>query len=184
MSSSHVSPSLLSRPSRTVPVTILAVLMVIVGVLAAVAGGYRLSTGALPSWARWARGWMTTPSWTSTPVLVTVIVIAVLTLLCLLWAIVPGRRSGVEPTGPVEAGTSREIVMDNSELTGWVRRWLEQEDGVKSASVKTRGRKLTVSVETDVSDPEALRERITSQIVSRLDSLELKRPLDVRVRFR
>ena len=46
----HVSPQLLNRPRRTVPVVLLGVVLVAVGATAAVLGGMRLA-GRLPSWA-------------------------------------------------------------------------------------------------------------------------------------
>lgn len=53
MSRQYMSPPLIRRPSRTVPVTILAVLLVAAGVVAIIAAIQRLQHGSLPGWLAW-----------------------------------------------------------------------------------------------------------------------------------
>lgn len=112
------------------------------------------------------------------------IVIGVVALLFLIWAFKPGRTSGVFLQPSEGAPDNREIVMDNSDLTGWLSRWLDEEDGVASSVVKRRGKTLKVHAETDVKDPEVMREQLTTRIAARVDSLGLEQPLKVEVRLR
>lgn len=74
--------------------------------------------------------------------------------------------------------------MDNSDLTGWLSRWLDEEDGVASSAVKRRVNTLRVDVETAVKDPEVMREQLMTRIADRVDSLGLKQPPKVKVRLR
>ena len=69
-------------------------------------------------------------------------------------------------------------------VTGWLSRWLDEEDGVASSVVKRRGKTLKVHAETDVKDPEVMREQLTTRIAARVDSLGLEQPLKVEVRLR
>ena len=56
MSKQYVSPPLIRRPSRTLPVTILAVVLLAAGVVAIIAAIQRLQHGSLPQWVAWGRG--------------------------------------------------------------------------------------------------------------------------------
>ena len=184
MSKQYVSPPLIRRPSRTLPVTILAVVLLAAGVVAIIAAIQRLQHGSLPQWVAWGRGHMTTASWLNDTALTVAIVIGVVALLFLIWAFKPGRTSGVFLQPSEGAPDNREIVMDNSDLTGWLSRWLDEEDGVASSVVKRRGKTLKVHAEADVKDPEVMREQLTTRIAARVDSLGLEQPLKVEVRLR
>ena len=127
---------------------------------------------------------MTTASWLNDTALTVAIVIGVVALLFLIWAFNPGRTSGVFLQPSEGAPDNREIVMDNSDLTGWLSRWLDEEDGVASSRVKRRGNTVKVDVETDVKDPEVMREQLTKRIAARVDSLGLEQPPKVKVRLR
>ena len=105
-------------------------------------------------------------------------------LLLVIWAFKPGRTSGVFLKPAEGAPDDREIVMDNSDLAGWLSRWLDEEDGVASSSVRRRGNALKIDVETDVNDPEVMREQLTRRIADRVDSLGLEQSLNVKVRLR
>ena len=184
MSKQYVSPPLIRRPSRTTPVVILAILLVAAGVVASIAAIQRLQHGSLPQWLAWGRGHMTTASWQNGTALTVAIVVGVAALLLLIWAFKPGRSSGVFLKPSDGAPDDREIVMDNSDLTGWLSRWLDEEDGVASSGVKRRGNTVKVDVETDVKDPEVMREQLTKRIAARVDSLGLEQPPKVKVRLR
>ncbi|MDO4412859.1 DUF6286 domain-containing protein [Cutibacterium sp.] len=184
MSHRYMSPPLVRRPSRTIPVTILGVLLVAGGVVAIIAAIHRLQHGALPQWLAWARGYLTTGSWLSDIALTIAIVVGVIALLLVMCAFKPGRTSGVFLKPAEGAPDDREIVMDNSDLTGWLSRWLDDEDGVSSSSVRRRGNTLKIEVKTDVNDPEVLREQLTTRIGDRVDSLGLEHSPNVKVRLR
>ena len=180
MSHQYMSPPLVRRPSRTTPVTILGVLLVAAGVVAIIAAIHRLQHGSLPQWLGWGRGHMTTASWLNDTALTVAIVIGVIALMLVIWAFKPGRTSGVFLKPAEGAPDDREIVMDNSDLTGWLSRWLDEEDGVASSSVKRRGNALKIDVETDVNDPEVMREQLTRRIADRVDSLGLEQSPNVK----
>lgn len=92
MSKQYVSPPLIRRPSRTLPVTILAVVLLAAGVVAIIAAIQRLQHGSLPQWVAWGRGHMTTASWLNDTALTVAIVIGVVALLFfLIW---PSSRDG------------------------------------------------------------------------------------------
>ncbi|WCC80286.1 DUF6286 domain-containing protein [Cutibacterium equinum] len=184
MSHRYMSPPLVRRPSRTAPVTILGVLLVAGGVVAIIAAIYRLQNGSLPQWLAWGRGHMTTASWLSNIALTVAIVIGVIALLLVIWAFKPGRTSGVFLKPAEGAPDNREIVMDNSDLTGWVSRWINEEDGVASSSVKRRGNTLKINVKTDVNDPEVMRDQLTRRVADRVESLGLEQSPNLKVRLR
>ncbi|MGK2309775.1 DUF6286 domain-containing protein [Cutibacterium sp. V947] len=184
MSHRYMSPPLVRRPSRTIPVTILGVLLMVAGVVSIIAAVHRLQHGSLPQWLDWGRGHMTTASWLNDTALTVAIVIGVIALVLVIWAFTPGRTSGVFLKAAEGAPDNREIVMDNSDLTGWLSRWLDGEDGVATSSVKRRGNTLVIDVETDVNEPEVIREQLTRRIADRVNSLDLEQSPSVKVRLR
>lgn len=182
---SYVSPRLLNRPRRTVPVALLGLLLVAVGVVAAVLGGMRLA-GNLPSWASFLAGAPRSAAWNSQWGWVGFAVAAALALICLFAAILPGRVSGVRfrPGGEASGAGGREIVMVDADLEGLVGRSLSARDGISRARARHEGSRLTVTASTTVADPGKVRETIEGELAARVDSLGLEHPLTVKLRLK
>jgi hypothetical protein len=182
---SHVSPQLLSRPRRAIPVTLLGIVLVAVGVIAAVLGGMRLA-GNLPSWASFLAGAPRSAAWNSPWGWIGFAVVAALALICLFAAILPGGVGGVRlrPGAGASGAGGREIVMTDADLEGLVERSLLARDGISRATAQREGTRLTVTASTTVADPGKLRETIDRELAAKVDSLGLETPLTVKLRLR
>lgn len=180
----RMSPGLVRRPARTVPVALLGVVFLGVGGVALVLGVERLIGGSTPHWARAVRGVHRLAPWSSRFALVLAITLVIIGALCLAAALVPGRTGALRLRPTDGATTSREVAIPDRELEGWVSRWLLGEDGVSSARARVRGRVLLVDVDTPVEPSQDLADRLTAGAGRRVDDLGLARPLTVKVRFR
>lgn len=188
----HVAPTLMRRPARIVPVTVLGVLAAGLGIAAVVAALQRVRNGVLAGWIagplhRLSGGSaLTWTSWDSRWVWAGFGLLALVAVVCLLGCAVPGSAGGVRlsPGERGPAGGSREVFMADADLEGLVGRWIHDHDGVRAVRVRRRGRRLVVSVRTTVASPELLREALVRGCEELVGSLSLSRPLGVRLRLR
>lgn len=172
----HAAPSLLQRPNRGVVVGLVGLFTVALGGFAVYMSAARLSTGVYPL-GTGPDGWLggLTWEWVWGWAICAALFLLGVSLLVAAWK--PGRRNAVT----IDAGTiardtasGREIIMANDEIEGWLRRSIESMDGVSKARVRASRRRITVRVNTSVSDPAVLRETIQSRIRDRVDGLRLK----------
>jgi len=175
----------LFRPRRMVPATIVAAVIFIVAALAAagiIAGLLDRRIAILHVDA--IASWLSRTSWDDPAALAIGGVLAVLGLVLILIALVPGRPR------VVGLSTGRPDV-----LMGITRRGLRcvaataagDVDGVERARAKARGRRVRVKVSTplrDRADASAVGERTRAAVAEALDQLDLTRPAKVKVRVR
>lgn len=181
--SGHHAPDLVRRPGRIVPVVVVATILLLAGIAAVLIGATRLATGTLPSWASFLSGQYRSAAWDSVWGWVGFGIACLVALLCLIPIFTRGDRSGLrlEPGQGLRHG-DREVVIDNSDLAGWIERWLDAEDGVQSVHVRREGRRLVARVSGTVSDPQVLHSRLDEQANQRVKALGPADPMTVKVK--
>jgi hypothetical protein len=137
------------RPSRATPVVLLALVLLVLGGFAVWALGSLVLDGAWPASATSAIGELGGLRLDSTPVLVTGCVLAVLGLLMILAAILPGGRSRMHL---LEDDVPGSTVISRRDLAGRVRARTEEVDGVQGTQVDAGRRTLTVRARTVVDE--------------------------------
>ncbi|MET3861722.1 hypothetical protein ABIE38_002658 [Dietzia sp. 2505] len=170
---------LIRRPARAVPVGLLAVGLLALGGL----GTWLLVTYLVDgTWPSAASGTVETIAGTgmeSTTMRIAAAVVAAVGLALLLPALVPGRPSRVLVLGDDVPG---ETAISRRDLARRLQRRTENVDGVHSASVAVRGRRVDVAVETVVDDPAPVTRGATAAVEQALAELRPTGPSRPRVR--
>ena len=148
-------PQLVYRPSRSVPATILALLLLVVGGLGAWLTGYRLLTGAWPQRAVATLDAIGALSLSSIAVLIAAGFAAAFGLCILLAALWPGRCEHVEVLPDAIPGQTAVRRLD---LASLVKTQVMQVAAIRSASVTTLPSRVDVVVYSDLDDLETVRE--------------------------
>lgn len=170
------------RPSRAVPATLTALVLVLAGAalawtgIAGLTGDTSLAEGPLAA--------VTGLTWGSPVLYVAVAVLTVLGLVLLLAALLPGRRTlltaGTSWGGP--AGTT--TVIGRSAVERFAAARAEQLDGVSSARSTLRGSRLKLSVSTHLLSTGDLQQTVSQAVQSSVDDLGLEPAPRVRTSVR
>jgi len=157
------------RPSRVVPATIVAVVLLAIGSLTAVAAIARLVNGA---WAtqvtRPARS-VSALTWGSSATIVTGAVLALIGLVLL----VAGLKLGAFRTARLAAPAGGEVgqtdyVISTRGLAHLAAAQADDVDGVDRVSASASGRKVHVAVTTASEQADRIRERVQAGVAGRL----------------
>jgi len=148
-------PHLIYRPSRSVPATILALLLLIAGGLGAWLTGYRLITGSWPHRTVTTLDAVGTVSFSSIAALIAAGIAAVCGLLMLVAALWPGRPKHVAFLPDDIPG---QTALHRSDLAILVKRHVEQLATIRSASATVHRSQVDVVVFSDADDLDAVRE--------------------------
>lgn len=141
------------RPSRSIPVGLLALTILAVGLLGVWLLGTLLVDGAWPSAAQGRLDAIGALRLDSTPVLVSAGVLTVLGLIMLLAALLPGATSRSRVLAGEIPG---QTVVSHRDLARRVTLRVERVDGVHSARTTIAGRRLSVVVRTVVDDTDTV----------------------------
>lgn len=165
------------RPARSTPAIILAFLAIIIGgVLVWVIGG-RLLDGSWPESIAERMHQIGALRLDSTPVLITAGVLAVLGLVFLISALIPGdagRRAILAGEVPGQTAVSRR------DIARRVERRVERVDGVADVRARLSGRTLSVHVRTPVDETDPVLRRSRDAVQETID--ELAPIIDIRPR--
>ena len=148
-------PQLVYRPSRSVPATILALLLLVVGGLGAWLTGYRLVAGSWPHRTITTLDAIGALSLSSIAVLIAAGLTAAFGLFMLLAALWPGRCEHVEVFPDAIPG---QTAVRHSDLASLVKTQVMQVAAIRSASVTTLPSRVDVVVYSDLDDLEAVRD--------------------------
>jgi len=157
------------RPSRVVPATIVAVVLLALGTLTAIVAIARLVNG---TWARQVTGPARTVAgltWGSTAVIVAGAVLVVLGLVLLIAGIKRGAyRTAVlqRPDGGEVADT--DYVISTRAMARLAAAQADTVDGVDKVSASASGRRVHVSVTTDSEQASQIRDRVQQGVTARL----------------
>ncbi|MBE3010796.1 alkaline shock response membrane anchor protein AmaP [Microbispora sp. NEAU-D428] len=157
------------RPSRGLPAAVAALALLAVGGLTAVHVvsallGLPVKLVPYDQWARWAS---TTP-WDDGRALAVASALALIGLVLILIAVVPGRGRMIA----LRTGDPDLVVgLPRRALARALRVRANQVDGVRSAGARMRGWHADVSVRTDLRDTTALGERVRAAVEDELARL-------------
>ncbi|GAA0921861.1 DUF6286 domain-containing protein [Nonomuraea longicatena] len=170
------------RPRRTVPATIVALLLLLLGVL--VAGQVISSLAGRPlGWLPVGRmlDWASATSWQSPPVLLGAAVIALAGLFLLVLAVKPGRPRLV----PVTTGDPGLIIgMRPKSVADALAHAASEVPGVRAAEARLRARTVTVTATTSGWDDENTGAAVEEAVNRRLADIGPVEPYQVLVRLR
>ncbi len=171
------------RPSRTVPATVVAVVLLAAGALSAVVGIARLVEGRWPTAFTTVQESATGASWGSTAVWAATVALAVVGLVLLVAALVPGSRRAVGIARQTPAATGhREVAMTTRGLARIAAAAADTVDGVDRVSVSAGPGLVRLRVWSGSRDDAALvRDRVQHVVTERLQQLGLQPSPRVRV---
>lgn len=192
MSAESPPVALRPRPSRSVPATICAVVLLVLGVAAVVAALLRLTSGTWPEALTTPVQWLSDSAWNSTGVWALGIALAVAGLVLLLAGIIPGRFHDLPvrlpASGDPEARKATvgepSAVMSRRAVAQLAAATCEHIDGVSSASATATDRDVRVSVTTALHDTRDLQRWVADGVHSRLEASGLDPVPRVRVTIR
>lgn len=164
------SSRLRRRRSRTVPASIVAVVLLAAGVLAVVAAVAAIAAGAWPSQVQSAAEVVASWRWNSPEVLTGGIVVTVLGVVLMLAAVLPGPWNAAALSAPQQAQAEVvDVVISNRGLARLALSSAEIVDGVDRVSASAAGHRVRVSVVTSSRDQAQLvRDRVQQVVTDRL----------------
>lgn len=164
------------RPSRTVPASIVAVVLLALGVLTAIAAISRLVDGSWPGQVTGPAAAVAALTWGSAAVLTAGAVLGVLGLVLLIAGIKLGRFR----TAPLVAGGSGEAVADTDfvistrSLARLAAARADQVDGVDTVSASSSSRRVRLKVATTSEQTEQIRQQVIDGVTERLAATGLQ----------
>jgi hypothetical protein len=161
------------RPSRAVPALILGTLLLAAGVALVWAAVARLLTGSWPVYLAGPRDWLTGLTWNDPGVWAVGAAAAVVGVVLLVAALVPGRFNALGLQAPgdgrqVPVAGAQEIVMTRRAVARYAAAHCELVDGVRSASATASAREVHLNVTTALHETGELRGRVIAVVRGRL----------------
>lgn len=171
------STSLRHRPSRSIPAVIVSLVLIAIAAVLLWVGISRLAVGTWPAWlsdlARQIAAW----SWGSVATLATMIVLAVVGLVVLLTAILPGAHNAVTirpgaHDGPPAGET--DVVMGRRAIARLATAQADLVDGVDSVSASVSPSTVHLAIATSSNQTDTVRSAVTAQVSDRLRAVGLQ----------
>lgn len=161
------------RPSRAVPALILGTLLLAAGVALVWAALALLATGSWPEFLAGPRDWLTGLTWNDPGVWAVGAAAAVVGLVLLAAALVPGRFNALRlqvpgDEGQVAVAGTQEIVMTRRAVARYAAAHCEYVDGVASASATASARAVHLNVTTALHETGELRGRVIAEVRAQL----------------
>ena len=157
------------RPSRVVPATIVAVVVLALGTLTAIAAINRLVNGTWASQVTGPARTVAALTWGSTAIIVSGIVLALIGLVLLVAGIKRGafRTAELAAPGGGEVGET-DYVISTRAVARLAAAQADTVDGVDKVSASASGRRVHVSVTTDSEQANQIRDRVQTGVTDRL----------------
>ncbi len=170
---------MIRRPRRTLPATLVALVLLAAAALTAVSC-VQVLTGR-PPWLPFtaAAAFGATLTWSHPLTLVVALIVLLLGLVLLAAAVVPGAPTVLALVGAADQPTSGAT---RASVATALRNAAGAVDGVDTATVRVRGGAVTATVRTPIRESAALAEQVRAAITDRLDDLALARAPRIRVR--
>ncbi|MET4093289.1 DUF6286 domain-containing protein [Arthrobacter sp. UYCu712] len=175
------STRLRRRPSRTVPALIVGILLLAAGVALVWLTVARLVEGRWSALLQGVRDWLTALAWSSPAVWGIGVAAAVVGLVLLLCAFIPGGFTAltVRSAADVDAADGqaqvqeRETVMTRRAVAHLAKVCCAQIDGVSSATATATNKRVHLNVKTSLRDTSDLHTRVTDGVRDRLNAIGL-----------
>ncbi len=180
MSAATAPRKLVRRPSRMVPASLLAVVLLVGGGLGVWLLGAYFLHGSVPSEASDAVTTIADTRLDSTVAQVVAVALAFLGLMMVLTALVPGRPSR---TRVLDGDVAGETAISRRDLARRIRRRAEHVDGVHSVRVEVGRRRTEVSVHTVVDDTGPVLRAARATVEQAVNELRPTRSVPPRVRI-
>ena len=160
------SKALRRRPSRTVPAVIMALILLALAVAMVWLSVLKLLSGVWPDVVVSAANWAQDVSWGSTTAITAAAGVAVVGVILLLWAIIPGQFNAmrVQNDDLDSVGTTTEVVMTRRSVARLATARAVEVDGVEAASASAGGQSVTLSVTTESSDRNAVETTVKQRV--------------------
>ena len=160
------------RPNRTVPATIVALVLLAVGVLALVAAIYRLAQGGWPTQVSSPAGSVAGATWGSAPVLVSGVVVLLVGVVLLVAGIKLGAFHAAQLATP-EGGAVEETdyVISSRSLARLSAARADTVDGVDKVSASASGNRVRVKVTTTSEKTDDITHRVQQRVSDTLAAI-------------
>lgn len=157
------------RPSRTVPASIVAVVLLASGVLGAVAAIARLATGAWAAQVTQPASAVASWTWGSTAAVGTSIGVLVVGLVLLVAGLKPGgfRSAQLRPPAAGAVGQT-DYVIGNAGVARLAAGEADQVDGVDRVSASADGRRVRLHLVTSSEQATEIRSEVLRRVAERL----------------
>lgn len=173
--------SISRRPSRSIPVTILALALIVLGGLGVWLLGALLFTKSWPGQLAGTVNGLGGTAFASQPMMAASILLALVGVVLVITALWPGSVSRASVLGGDIPG---ETAVTHRDLAKRIRLRTESVDGVHSVSVKVRPRRVDAIVRTVVDDVAPVQESAQLAVEQALAELRPAMALRTRVRVR
>lgn len=162
------------RPSRTVPASIVAVVLLALGVLTAVATISRLVTGSWNGAVTRPAGAVATQTWGSSFVLGAAILALLLGLVLLVAGLKPGAYRSSHLRGPAGGPVDQtDYVITNGAIARIAASQADLVDGVDRVSASASGRKVHLRLTTSSEQTDQIRDRVVRGVSESLTTTGL-----------
>ncbi|SDT07484.1 DUF6286 domain-containing protein [Microlunatus soli] len=155
------------RPSRVVPATITALVLLAIGVAALVAAGYRLATGSPDRTTAVVLSWLSGLRWNDAVLLTAAVVAVVVGLILIIAALRPGRPDVLQLSADrIGAGSVRRLdgVVPRRALARLINARVGSVDGVDRVQTSVDGRRIVIQARTATRYTEDVRQQIAAAV--------------------
>lgn len=181
MSSHSRQPVLRRRPTRVVPASITAAVLVVIGVAAVIAAGGRLATGDTDPTVTTILDWLADLHWNG-PVLITAaVVVIILGAVLIIAGVRPGRRDALQLATTDSAPQALEAVLPRRALGRLLVSRVEQVDGVGRARADVDERRIVIQATTATRYTDDVNHQISAVVQQALAETRLRRTPRFRV---
>jgi hypothetical protein len=157
------------RPSRTVPASIVAVVLLALGVLTAIAAIARLVTGTWPGQITRPAGGVAAQTWGSSFVLGAAVLALVLGLVLLVAGLKPGGYRSSHLRGPVGGPVEQtDYVITNAAVARLAAASADLVDGVDKVSASADSRRVHLRLTTSSEQTAQIRDRVVRGVTETL----------------
>lgn len=174
------------RPSRIVPATIVAVVLLAVGGLAAIAAITRLINGTWPAAVSSTAAGISGVTWGSAAALTAGAVVAIVGLVLLVAGLKPGtfRTARLQPSTMEASAAETDFVISTRAVARLSAARADLVDGVDKLSVSATGRRVHIQATTTSEQADQIRSRITNGVTQTLTAAGLQPVPKVTARVR
>lgn len=153
------------RPSRTVPASIVALVLLALGTLTAIAAIARLVNGSWPTQATTPAGAVATQTWGSTAVVVAAALAVLVGLVLLVAGLKPGGFRSAQLRGPDgELVEQTDYVITNAGIARLAAAQADRVDGVDKVSASADGRRVRLHLTTTSEQTAEIRDRVVQRV--------------------